>query len=86
MVKHSLVYSSSCSTCHVFFRYWNNVREFQYILGNVNVSIHLFINDCIGLHKYSAPSLISLAGIISHPALFRTFIERKAFKTVVVVT
>ena len=34
------------------------------------VSIHLFINDCIGLHRKSAPSLINLPEIKSYPVVF----------------
>ena len=53
-------------------------------LGNVHVSIHLFINDCIGLHRKSAPFLINLHRIKSHTVVFQICIN--SFKAAFIVT
>ena len=51
-MKYLLVYNSSYSTYHAF-KYGTTSADFN-AFGNVHVSIHLLINDCIGLHRKSA--------------------------------
>ena len=62
MMKYLLVCNSSYSKYHFFLNIGTTSAKFN-ALGNVHVSLHLFINDCIGLHRKSAPSLINLPGI-----------------------
>ena len=72
MIKYLLVCNSSYST--FFLNIGTTSANFN-ALGNVHASIHLFINDCIGLHRKSSPSLINLPGIKSHPVVFLIFID-----------
>ena len=84
-MKYLLVCNSSYSTYHSF-SYGTISADFN-AFRNVHVSsIHLLINDCIGLHRKSAHSLINLLGIKSHPAVFLIFIDRNSFKTAFIVT
>ena len=50
MIKYLLVCNSSYSTYHFFLNIGTTSANFN-ALGNVHVSIDLFINDCIGLHR-----------------------------------
>ena len=73
MVKYKLVCNSSDSTLSFFLNIGTTSANFI-ALGNVHESIHVCINDCIGLHRKSAPSLINLPGIKSYPVVFLIFI------------
>ena len=59
MITYLLVCNSSYFNISFFLNIGTTSANFNE-LGNVHVSIHLFINECIGLHKKSAPSLIYL--------------------------
>ena len=85
MIKYLLVCNSSYPTYHSFLNIGATSANFN-ALGNVHVSMHLFIDDCIGLHKKSAHSLINLTGIKSHSLVFLIFIDLNFLKTSFIVT